>query len=970
MRKKNGFNKKTLIVLLCICMNLVSLGQAFAATESTSKGNDTTGHWAESVLKQWQAEGLLTGYEDGSLKPNLKITRAEFAVLINKSFGFTNAGTISFKDVKPSDWFYSDIAKATSAGYITGYTDQTFKPNQPLTREEMAVIVASLLQLKESSTSAAFTDTIAGHVWSKGKISAVVEAGIMVGYDHKFRPLANATRAEAVSLLSRALKLTKNQNTIVYDKAGNYGPETGLVTVTGSVYINSPDVVLSNTIITGDLLIGEGVGKGDVTLKNVTVKGTTTISGGGKNSIHVVDSLLVTVIVNKQDGSIRIVTEGNSTVQQITLQSGALLEEGAGTGSGFGNVNLSGVIPANAQVSLAGTFETVDVLATAIQVNLTSGSVQNLQVAPAAANTGIDISSGARLNALILNAIARITGLGAIDAATVNVSGSTFAQTPGNVIRGNNVSVTIGAPSNGSGSGSGSGSNPDTVTGVVYGFEGRIIDVNNQSVANVTIHFRKGLGVTTGTIDGTVVTDDNGYYFANLSPGIYTGQLVKSGFITTYVVGVSLSTHKNIGQDATAIKIPAADEIRIVLTWDLNPSDEDSHLIGPGPNDTIFHTWYSDREFTYNDVLYADLDHDDTDSYGPETTTIRKRVDGVYTFYVNNFSGNGTDDTETLAASGAKVEIYNGNNSTPVKTYNVPVGDNKGSFWNVFNMTVDGSNLTFEDTNNLTDTEPRVVNHLPNIEAFNIENHIGAEDVVKVSQLATGDIISVYTDAIGGTPVQSAPIRVGSNTTTITGLNFGTESTTIYISLTNSNGQESPRRAVSVLSEQDYTALSTTIADAFTDHEVPGTLTVGQSVYLANPAHLLPADLEIKVLNVTSTSTVTESVYLYGDFTVVRLGAYNGTNEPLQYTVKLELRRGYTSVIKEFILTVPTAYSALQQTIVAAQALAPNVTNGTDLATPISRAETTLAQPNSTNEQYIMALRVLISAMNQANLAL
>ncbi|WP_157261100.1 S-layer homology domain-containing protein [Paenibacillus wynnii] len=947
-------------------MNLVSFGQAFAATETASKGNDTTGHWAESILKQWQAEGLLNGYVDGSLKPNLKITRAEFAVLINKSFGFTNAGAITFKDVKPSDWFYNDIAKATSAGYITGYTDQTFKPNQPLTREEMAVIVASLLQLQKSSAPAAFTDTIAGHEWSKGQISAVVEAGIMVGYDHKFRPLANATRAEAVSLLSRALKLTKNQNTVVYDKAGNYGPETGVATVTGSVYINAPGVVLSNTIITGDLQIGEGVGKGDVTLKNVTVKGTTTISGGGKNSIHVVDSVLVTVIVNKQDGSIRIVTEGNSSVQQITLQSGALLEEGAGTGSGFGNVNLSGVIPANAQVSLAGTFETVDVLATAIQINLTSGSVQNLQVAPTAANTGIDISSGARLNALILNAISRITGQGTIAAATVNVSGSTFAQTPGNLIRGNNVSVTIGAPIIGSGSGSGSGSNPDTVTGVVYGFAGKIIDVNNQPLSNATIHFRKGLGVTTGTIDGTVVTDENGNYFANLSPGIYTGQIVKSGFITTYVVGVSLSTHKNTGQDATAIKIPAADEIRIVLTWNLKPWDEDSHLIGPAPNDTTFHTWYSDREFYYDYVLYADLDHDDTNSYGPETTTIRKRVDGVYTFYIENFSGNGINDADTLSASGGKVEIYNGDNSIPVKIYNVPVGDNKDMFWHVFNMTVDGSNLTFEDKNVLTSNKPGIVNHLPNYDAFSVENHIGAEDVVKVSQLSVGDIISVYTDEVGGTPIQSVPIQAGKDTATITGLNFGAPSTTIYISVTNSNGQESVRRRIPVLSEQDYTVLTTTIAGAFSDHEIPSTSTVGEAVYLANPLVPLPLDLEIKVLDLTPISSVTDSVYLYSNYSNVIFEGYNGTNESIQYKVKLELRSGYANVIKEFILTVPTAFAALQQTIVEAQALSAHVTNGTDLLTPLTRAETTLAQPNSTNQQYIMALHVLISAMRAA----
>lgn len=962
-------------MLLSLCINLVSFGHVFAA-DNTSKADDTAGHWAEGVLKQWQAQGLLTGYEDGSLKPDHKITRAEFAVLVNKSFGYADTSAITFKDVKPSDWFYTDIAKATSAGYITGYPDQTFKPNKALSREEMAVILSSLLQLKESTSPAAFTDTLAGHVWSKGRIGAVVEAGIIVGYDQKFRPLTNATRAESISVLDRALKFSKNKETVVYNKPGNYGPETGVVTITGSVYIEAPGIVLRNTIITGDLLIGEGVGKGDVSLKNVTVKGTTTITGGGKNSIHIIDSILVTVIVNKKDGSIRIVTEGASSVQQITLQSGALLEEGAGTGSGFGNVNLSEIIPANAQVALAGRFETVDVFATAIRVNLTSGSIQELQVGPSASNTGIDITGGASVNSLILNAIARVTGQGAIGTAAINVSGSTISQTPGNVIRGDNVSVTIGAPtvaSGGSSNGGSSGGNPGSVTNTVYGFEGRITDVNDQPVAGVTIHFRKGLGATTGNIAATVVTDEDGHYFANLTPGIYTGQLVKSGFITTSVVGVSLTTHKNVGQDATAIKIPAADEIRIMLTWDLQPLDEDSHLIGPTPNNRSFHTWYGKKQYSNNGQLYADLDHDDTSSYGPETTTIRKRVDGTYTFYIHNFSSNGTNEMNTLSASGAKVQIYNGDNSSPVKIYHIPAGESKQLYWHVFNMVVDGNNLTFEDKNELTNTQPLAgididegpVSNLPSLNEISIENNPGAADLLKVHGLSAGDIVSVYLNEFGN-PVKSVPVQGGADTIQLTGLNFGAESTFIYISVTSSGAQESSHMQVPVLAEADYAALGTTIADAFADHEVPGTLTVGESVYLANSPQSLPQDLEIKVLNLEPISSVSEAVYLYKDNYKVRLAGYNGTNEPVQYKVTLELRRGSSSVTKMIVLTVPTVSSLLQQSVAAANKLLNDRLVDENLMRTKVSAENALVNPESTVEEYIILLQDLNRAIGTA----
>lgn len=958
----------------------MSFGQVFAASGASSTAvtaNDTSGHWAESVLKEWQQQGYLTGYQDGSLLPDHSITRAEFAALINKSFGYTSTTAISYLDVKASNWFYADIAKATAAGYIKGYPDQTFRPNQSLTREEMAVIVSSILKLSTAASSAGFTDTGSGHNWSKDPINAIAQAGLMSGYAQQFRPLDTATRAEAVSVLDRALKLeaSSSKEKIVYDKAGNYGPETGLVTVKGSVYIEAPGIVLSNTIITGDLVIGEGVGKGDVTLKNVTVKGTTTIAGGGKNSIHVVDSVLVTVIVNKKDGSIRIVTEGASSVQQITLQSGALLEEGSGTGSGFGNVNLAAAIPANAQVSLAGTFETVDVLATSIQVNLASGSVGQLQVAPGAGNTDIIINGGARISDLILNAIARVTGTGTIGNALINVNGSTLAQTPEHVAYGNNATAVIGTPVVIGGGSSGNTGNPGTVTETVYGFEGIITDVDNQPVAEMTIHFRKGLGATTGEIAATVTTDADGKYFANLAPGIYTGELSKPGFITTYVVGVSLSDYKNIGQDATAIKIPASDEIRIVLTWDLLPLDEDSHLIGAAPNNKSFHTWYGDRTYSSNNELYADLDHDDVDSYGPETTTIRKRVDGKYTFFVHNFSGNGTAQANTLAASGAKVEIYNGSNATPVKTYHIPVTDNKMEYWYVFDMTVSGSELTFVDKNMLTDSAPQsdleedqgdeTESHTVNSNLLSVENHTGANDVVNARGLEPGDIISVYSRELDSSSLmKTATVAEGSTSVKLTGLDFGTDSTTVYISLKNPNLIESYAVPISVYSEASYAELATTVAGAFKDQVLPGTMSVGDVVYLPDPLQPLPADLKVTVLDYDGPSTVTEDVYILRDYFVWYMN-YNGTADPVSYSINLELKRDFSAVTKVIQITVPSVFTALPDSITLAETLLQNGTTQPGLVEAVDDARAVMDNTEATAADWIRALQALHAFFNQ-----
>lgn len=940
------------MLVLTLCLVLASFGQAFAADTSkpATGATDTAGHWAADVLEQWKSQGLISGYQDGSLKPDNQITRAEFTALVNHSFGFNEIASISFKDVKNGAWYYNEISKASAAAYIKGYSDQTFKPNKSITREELAVIVASLLKLNASASNTGFTDLVASHAWSKDSIAAVAEAGLMQGSGGKFRPQQTATRAEAVVVLDRALKLRANSQSVVYDKAGTYGPENGTVTVNGSVYLNAPDITLRNTVINGNLIIGENVGKGDITLKNVTVKGTTVINGGGKNSIHVDDSVLVTVIVNKKDGSIRIVTEGSTSVQQITLQSGALLQE-SGSGSGFGNVSLSDLIPVGAQVELAGNFNTVDIFATSIRVSLTSGSVQNLQVAPTAGNTTIDLAAGTSVQTLVLNAIAHITGQGTIGTAYVNVSGSTIAQTPGQVITAPNVTVSVGVPVGGSGG---------SVTDTVYGFEGTITDVDNKPVADMTINFRRGLGTTTGEIAATVVTDVYGHYFANLAPGIYTGELVKEGFITTYVVGVSLSDYKNYGQDATAIRIPKADEIRIVLTWNENPNDEDSHLFGPTPDGRTFHTWYADKKYSYQGELYADLDHDDVDSYGPETTTIRKQLDGTYQFYVHNFSGNGPNSAYTLTASGAKVEVYSGANAAPVKTYNIPAGSSPELNWHVFDLTISAGNLSFNDTNVLVNSLPVVTNpgEIEPIDpsAVHVENNSDATDVVTVSGLAPGEQVVLSTENASG--LSSAPATAESDKVTFANLNLKSEGGTLSLYRKNAFGQSSISTYVDYISESAYNELVTVANTVYTDFTVPVTQAVYQNVYLNTPGIQVPADITLNVLGIQPVGTVSSDVYLEYTDGAVKLQHFNGTSSPVQYKVSLELKRGSSIVTKDITLTVPDVRTALQGSIAVAGTI-----NNTVVAARVTEAKAVLNDEQATTEAYINALYLLNEAI-------
>jgi hypothetical protein len=434
--------KKVIVFMLIICLTSLPFGTIFA-----SKGSDIQGTWAESQITKWMEKGLVSGYPDGDFKPDHSITRAELVALINKSFGFVETEERSFKDVKASDWYYSNLSVANAAGYIQGYSDGSFGPNKKVTRQEIAVIVSKLLALSSSDSANKFSDTAASPLWSKGAIGSVYDKGIMSGYsDNTFHPESFTTRAEAIVILDRSLALTSEASlgNISYDKAGIYGPETGLEKVSQNVVINSPDVTLRNMTITGDLLLAEGIAEGDVFLKNVTVNGITTVRGGGAHSVHFENAKLTSVIIDKKTGTIRVVVEGSTDINNLQIQSAANIETSNGTS--IHTVTLSKVLPKDSQISLQGGFNNVVVLAQNIVLGLPQGSIQNLNFNKDA--NGNKLNNGASILSLIMNASTNVVGTGTIDHAIINASGITMDHAPRNLEVGkdvpSNMSVNIG----------------------------------------------------------------------------------------------------------------------------------------------------------------------------------------------------------------------------------------------------------------------------------------------------------------------------------------------------------------------------------------------------------------------------------------------------------------------------------------------------------------------------------------------
>jgi len=220
---------------------------------------------------------------------------------------------------------------------------------------------------------------------------------------------------------------------------------------------------------------------------------------------------------------------------------------------------------------------------------------------------------------------------------------------------------------------------------------GTIVDAfNGQGVEGVTINLRSGINVTSGPIAVTGATLSGGFFsFTDLAAGHYTAEASKSGYTNAYFTVICIGGTTTGNQQGSITPIIQAGQTRIILSWGEEPSDLDSHLTGPTPDSSRFHIYYSNETYAVNDIIYADLDLDDTDSVGPETTTIYQQLSGVYRFSVHDFSNRNSSESNALSISGAQVKVYRGDGL--IATFNVPVNQG-GTLWTVFEL--NGNTIT------------------------------------------------------------------------------------------------------------------------------------------------------------------------------------------------------------------------------------------------------------------------------------
>ncbi|CEQ02884.1 glucan endo-1 [[Clostridium] sordellii] len=190
-------------------LSLISILMTPIYAHANPSLNDISGHWAKKEINQFISNGYVNGYEDKTFRPDNSITRAEFVKLVNKYFGFNNKEDIKFSDINTNDWYYKDICIASKAGYINGYEDKTFKPDKTITREEVSKILITIKNKQDNIYDKLnkYPDKNKVSNWAKPYVEGAIEQGYLKGNDlGLLNPTNNITRAESITILSRVVK--------------------------------------------------------------------------------------------------------------------------------------------------------------------------------------------------------------------------------------------------------------------------------------------------------------------------------------------------------------------------------------------------------------------------------------------------------------------------------------------------------------------------------------------------------------------------------------------------------------------------------------------------------------------------------------------------------------------------------------------------------------------------------------------
>lgn len=175
---------------------------------------DIKNHWAREIINAVADKNIVNGYDDNTFKPDNSITRAEFlTILYNSKLADTTDlyADISFADVSGNEWYYDYIKWGVANNIIVGYEDNTFRGNNIISRQEMAVVISKFIKLTNikfnENNAVVFADNDNIALWAKEYVDSISAYGIIKGDSNNYyNPNKDLTRAEMAVIINQLTK--------------------------------------------------------------------------------------------------------------------------------------------------------------------------------------------------------------------------------------------------------------------------------------------------------------------------------------------------------------------------------------------------------------------------------------------------------------------------------------------------------------------------------------------------------------------------------------------------------------------------------------------------------------------------------------------------------------------------------------------------------------------------------------------
>jgi hypothetical protein len=268
-----------------VSLALLSTQLMSAALAAGNNYQDTKGHWAQSAIDRWSGYGIVQGY-NGSFEPEASITRAQMAAILSRTLGLSETKGNPFSDVASDAWYAEDVSKCYAAGILQG-SDGKANPESQVTRAEAMTMLCRALNIAPESNPDLASYADAGEVesWAAPYVAALIDSGAVSGVgENRLAPTESMSRAALVTVLDRAI--------------AQYIPESGTYTMT-----TTPGLIV--------------VAAGDVTLTGKTSDSVLITAGADGETVSFVDAVITGAVTVQADNA--SVTTTNATLPTPTL---------------------------------------------------------------------------------------------------------------------------------------------------------------------------------------------------------------------------------------------------------------------------------------------------------------------------------------------------------------------------------------------------------------------------------------------------------------------------------------------------------------------------------------------------------------------------------------------------------------------------------------------------------------------------